>query len=190
MSVEVLNKLKESQLLRRLKKKDDSAFVEAYDIYAPKIFRHALFRTSSEEVAQDIMSETFLRAWEYLRSGKKELTYLQAFLYRIANNLVVDHYRSRAKDPDRIDEHLERRLGQDSGIIETTDLRIEYERMLAALSLIKEDARDLLVMRYIDELTIEEISVRTDKKKNAVYVALHRAVKELKHVCETELTIR
>ncbi len=178
-------KLKETQILRRLKAHDDSAFVEAYDLYSPKIYRHILFRTSSDDAAADIMSETFLKAWEYLRERASEVTHLRAFIYRIANNLVIDWYRARSRAPDPIDEDMERTLGSDDRIAERTDFILERDRMRRGLELLKKDTRELIVMRFIDELTIEEIAVATGKNKNAVYVAIHRAVKELNIVCAT-----
>lgn len=180
-----LDRLKESHILRRLKSGDDTAFVEAYDLFAPKIYRHALYRTSSDETAADIMSETFLKAWEYVRESAKEITHLRAFLYRIANNMVVDHYRRRARAPDPIDDELERTLGIDMMIEETVDISIESGRMREAMLTLKIETRELLVMRYLDDLTIDEIAETTGKTKNAVYVALHRAVKDLKTLCST-----
>mgnify|MGYP001286659091 CR=1 FL=1 len=60
-------------LLARIQSGDGSAFIEAYDLFAPKLYRHALFRTSSPEVAEDIASETFTRAWEVIREKAKEI---------------------------------------------------------------------------------------------------------------------
>ncbi len=180
-----LERIKEAQLLRRLKSADDSAFVETYDLYAPKIYRHAYYRTGSAETAEDIMSETFLKAWEYVRTHSKVVTHLRAFLYRIANNLIVDFYRKRAKSALPIDEDMERMLGLDDRIGEKTDRILQSERMKAALSELGEDAREMVVMRYLDDLTIDEIAAATGKTKNAIYVALHRAIKQLKTVCST-----
>ena len=182
-----LERLKEAQLLRRIKNGDDSAFVETYDLFAPKIYRHVLFRTDSEELAEDLVSETFLKAWEYVRTQAKDVTHLRAFLYRIANNMVIDHYRRRAKGPVPIDEDLERTLSDEktSHLPEHVDLTMESERMRRALSGLRPDVRELLVMRFIDDLTIEEIAETLGKNKNAVYVAIHRGVKELKNVCST-----
>jgi len=70
-------------------------FATAYDLYADAIFRHCYFRVNDREKAVDLMQETFMKTWEYLASGKK-VTNLRAFLYRSANNLIVDQAR-RAK---------------------------------------------------------------------------------------------
>lgn len=188
--IQVLDRLKEAQLLRRIQTGDDSAFADAYDLYAPKLWKHAYYRTGAKEHADDIMSETFLRAWEFVRDRSKEIQHLRAFLYRVINNLIVDHYRRNARAPITLDEEMERTMGYDAGIDEATDLNLETERMRLALDAVRVEVREILVMRFIDDLTIEEISEATGRTKNAVYVSIHRAIKELKNVCsETTLSI-
>lgn len=175
--------LKEALLLARIQSGDETAFVETYELFAPKLYRHALFRTSSPQVAEDIMSETFVRAWEFVRARAEEIRHLKAFLYRVADNLIVDHYRKNARAPLSISEEMEETLRASGDTHEDVDRILEGERMAGYLRRLRPHIRDLLVMRYIDDLSIEHIAERIGKKKNAVYVALHRAVKELQSLC-------
>lgn len=170
-------------LLARLKAGDEAAFSETFELFSRKIYRHVLFRTSSPETAEDIMSETFIRAWEVVRERAKEIRNLRAFLYRIAGNLVIDHYRKDAKAAVPMTEEMEEVLAGGSDPGAETEAILDRERLRAALGRLEADARDLLVMRYLDDLSIPEISHLTGKKPNAVYVALHRAVKRLQRVC-------
>jgi len=178
---------KEKSLLKRIHRGDASAFAETYDLFAPKIYRHALYRTSSKELAEDIMSQTFLKAWEYISRNASEIIYLKAFIYRIANNLIIDHYRGKARSPVHLTEEMEQVLPGDVRIEEETDLSLDRHRMQEAICLLKEETRELLIMRYVDELSMDEIANLKGKNKNALYVALHRAVKELKVICSTGL---
>lgn len=175
--------LKEKLLLARIHSGDEAAFVETYEHFAPKIYRHALFRTSSPQVAEDIMSETFIRAWESVRVKAAEIRHLKAFLYRVADNLIIDHYRKNARAAVPISEELEETLASPGDPHEAIDRLLAGDKLAARLSQLRAETRDLLVMRYIDDLPIEHIAERTGKKKNAVYVALHRAVKELQQLC-------
>jgi RNA polymerase sigma-70 factor (ECF subfamily) len=175
--------LKESLLLARIQTGDEAAFVETYELFAPKIYRHALFRTSSPQIAEDIMSETFVRAWETVQNKASEIRHLKAFIYRIADNLIIDHYRKNARAAVSISEELEQTLASPGDPHETLDRVLAGDRLAAQLSRLRPEARDLLVMRYIDDLPIEDIAERAGKKKNAIYVALHRAVKELQQLC-------
>lgn len=178
-----IEKMSDVRFLKRLKKGDHTAFTEAYDLYAPKLYRHALYRTSSHETAEDIMGQTFLKAWEFVSERAVEIDNLKAFLYRICNNLIIDHYRSKARTDVAISETLERTLSSGEDIEAVTELGIEIDRMHEALEELHVDAKELIVMRYIDELSMDEIADIKGKTKNALYVALHRAIKELKTVC-------
>lgn len=179
----VMEWLKEAMLLRRIRSGDESAFVETYEFFSPKIYRHALFRTSSPETADDIMSETFVRAWETIRVKAAEVKRLQAFLYRIADNLIIDHYRRNARSAVSLTEEMEEGLRAPGDPHAEIDRMLRSERLAQELERLRPEVRSLLVMRYVDDLSIEEIAQVTGKKKNAVYVALHRAVKELKLAC-------
>lgn len=175
--------LKEAVLLRRIRSGDETAFVETYEFFGPKIYRHALFRTSSPETADDIMSETFVRAWETIRVKAAEVQRLRAFLYRIADNLIIDHYRRNARSAIAISDEIEETLRAPGDPHEEIDRLLKSDRLAQELERLRPETRDLLVMRYVDDLSIEEIASMTGKKKNAIYVALHRAVKELKLAC-------
>jgi RNA polymerase sigma-70 factor (ECF subfamily) len=180
-----VERIKEALLLARIKAGDGTAFVETYDLFAPKLYRHALFRTSSPEVAEDLVSETFVRAWEHVREKAKEIRHLKAFLYRIADNLIIDHYRKNARAAVPISEEIEETLRAPGDPHAALDGLLAGEKVAAKLRELRPETRDLLVMRYVDDLPIERIAETTGKKRNAVYVALHRAVKELKALCET-----
>jgi RNA polymerase sigma-70 factor (ECF subfamily) len=175
--------LKETLLLSRIQAGDESAFVETYELFAPKIYRHALFRTSSPQTAEDIMSETFVRAWETVRNRAGEIRHLKAFIYRVADNLIIDHYRKNARAAVSISDELEQTLASPGDPHEQLDRVLAGDLMKAQLDRLRPETRDLLVMRYVDDLPIEHIAERVGKKKNAIYVALHRAVKELQQLC-------
>jgi RNA polymerase sigma-70 factor (ECF subfamily) len=186
---QVIDHLKEAQWLSRIQTGDDSAFTEVYQDYAPRIWKHVYYRTNNRESADDIMSETFLRTWEFVRVRSHEVEHLRAFIYRVANNLVVDHYRSRSRAAIQMDEEMERTLGYDAEIDIQAEERLQADNMRRALLQLQAEARDLLVMRFIDELTIEEIADALGKNRNAVYVSIHRAVKKLKEVCSTAISV-
>ena len=71
-------------------------FSQIYDQWIEKIFRFVFLKVNSEEVAQDLTSETFTRCWECFKNGDK-IDNPSAFLYQIARNLVVDFYRQEVE---------------------------------------------------------------------------------------------
>ncbi len=169
-------------LAERVQRGDPEAFSAAYDRYAPMIYRHLCFRAPNKEVAEDLLSQTFLKCWEYVRSGKK-ISYLKQFLYTTAQNALTDHYRRKSTsdvptedltDYDRPDEH--------EHAMALLDRDYDKVALAEALSKIRPEFRDVLVMRYIDELEINEVAKTLQVSPNAVYVRLHRALKSLKQV--------
>ena len=79
----------------------EKQFLKAYDEFADPIFRHCYFRVFNRERAKDLMQETFTKTWEYLNQSpitnhESRITNMRAFLYRVANNLIIDN--SRQKD--------------------------------------------------------------------------------------------
>jgi RNA polymerase sigma-70 factor (ECF subfamily) len=129
------------------------------------------------------MSETFVKAWEVVRERVDEIRNLKAFLWRIADNLVIDHYRRKGRAPVALTEEMEETLPHDARIEERVDGVLARDELAGALGKLREETRKLLVMRYIDDLPIATIAEMTGRNANAVYVAIHRAVKELKDVC-------
>lgn len=175
--------LQEKFLLYRIRaKKDPEAFGKVYDLYAPRIYRFVYFKVSSEEEAQDITADVFLKAWQYLldRNGQ-EVRHLSALLYRIARNRVIDFYRQRAARGEV------ESLAPNDEILEDTrdqfgklDAKLDVEALAPALRSLKDEYREVLVMKYIDELENDEIAEALGKTQGNVRVLLHRAMNSLR----------
>ena len=170
----------EKQLLARVNARDADAFAEVYDRYAPRLFRHAYIRIGRKEVAEDLTSRTFLKAWEYVADGKV-VNHLAGFLYRVLQNLIVDEYRVKPREilveefPEVADRHdANARL----------DAILELEHVERAMHSLPDDMQTLLVARYFDQLSIAEIRSMTGKSSNAIYVALHRGLRALQRAVE------
>jgi RNA polymerase sigma-70 factor (ECF subfamily) len=154
-------------------------YLHAYDEYADAIYRHCFFRVFSKPLAEELTQETFLKTWQYLDQGKK-VDNLRAFLYRVANNLVIDYVRK--KKEDRLDALLENSpelepMHDARGDIETAELA---RNVIATMETLREDEREILTMRYIDELDLKEIAEILDISVNNVSVRLNRAMKALR----------
>lgn len=153
-------------------------FLQAYDSYSESILRHTSFRVSDRLVAEDITSETFLKAWDYV--GKNEVKNFKGFLYKIADNLITDYYRAKKYQPIPIETVEEAELA------DITDLSAELERSMTFkkvhehLQTLSDDHRTILIYRYIDELDILTIKKLTGKSLTNIYVTIHRALKSLK----------
>ena len=158
-------------------------FSKLYDKYINKIYRFIFLKVNSAETAEDLTSETFLRGWRSFEKGK-EIDNFQAFLYRIAHNLIVDFYRNKDKvkvvsaensgplpDPQ---PDPEEKAKNDSDIL----------LIRQALAELKEDYQNIIILHYIEDLPVQDIAQITGKSEGNTRVMLHRALNALKKQLE------
>jgi len=176
----------EKEILKKIKNGDNEAFGELYDFYAPRVYRFVRLKVDSQETAQDVTSEAFLKIWQYLQEQRKIRERFQALLYKIARNLVIDFYRSKSIREILMEDNLEEFSEAEDE--ETSDkLVIRQEEMVEvkkALIQVHPNYQDVIVWYYLDELTIPEIAEILEKNEGTVRVLIHRAVKSLRNVME------
>lgn len=158
----------------------EAKFSQAYDDYADAIFRHCYFRIGDRDLAIDLMQETFMKTWEYLAAGK-DVENIRAFLYKTANNLIIDHVRRAKRRPEDSLEDMQEKgfdiMGADGR--DTAD-KIDAEQVVTVLDQVEEPYRTAVVMRYIDELQPQEIADALGITANVVSVRINRGLKKLK----------
>ena len=169
----------EKNLVKLAQRGDPEAFGLLYEHYLPKIYRFILIKVSHKEQAEDLTHLTFLKAWENVRSYKYRGHPFSSWLYRIARNAVIDHYR-RGVVQVSIEDVSAEVLGVDNSLSEETDVKILWEDLLEAMRTLKEVEQDILIMRFVEDLPHQEIAAAVDKTEGAVKVIQHRALKKLK----------
>jgi len=161
-------------------------FSQIYDTYIDKIYRFVFFKVNSQEVAEDLCSETFIRGWQSFKNQKskiknqKKIENPKAFLYQIARNLIVDYYRDKAKTQMVSADSLPI-IDPKSDLEAETIKKSDLETIKAGLSGLKNDYREVLTWHYIEDLPVPEIAVLLGKSEGATRVLLHRALKSLKN---------
>ena len=159
------------------KKQFEADFLAAYEEHADALFRHSLLRVRDREAAIDVVQETYSRAWSYLAGGKR-IEYMRAFLYRVANNLIID--RSRRKRSTSLD-----RMMEDDGFEPRDEMAkdpAEIPQARAAVSLLAsldEIYRTAITMRFIEEMSPTEIARKLGVSENVVSVRIHRGIARL-----------
>ena len=137
----------------------------------------AFFKVSNHTTSGDLVQDTFIKIWSYLIKGGKIDT-MKAFLYHILNNLIVDQYRKRKVAS--LDVLIEKGFepSEDSGgrIFNILDGKSAFV-LIASLP---ETYRKVMRMRYVQELSLEEMSLITGHSKNSIAVQLHRGLEKLK----------
>ncbi len=166
-----------------MKEQTKQSFLAAYDEYGDAIYRHCYFRLLSKERAEEMVQETYLKTWQYLEAGN-EVDNLRPFLYRVATNLIIDHVRR--KKETSLDQMLDANplaepVGTDERDVERKALLRQVKESFAELS---QEERDLVTMRYIDDMDPREIAEISGITPNHVSVKLNRAVSKLRKKLE------
>jgi len=184
----MLDLKQEKEIIKQIKKGNKEAFGQLYDTYAPKIYRFIRLKVDSQENAQDLTAETFLRIWDFLNKKRKIKERFQSLLYKIARNLIVDFYRSRTVKEFLIDDIFEEvtKIEDDQKSDELVLKQEEIKELRNALIRINPNYQDIIIWYYVDELSISEIAEILNKKEGTVRVLIHRAVNALKRVMLTE----
>lgn len=152
-------------------------FIEAYNSFSDAIYRHIYFRIYNKDLAKDMVQDTFTRTWNYLRKGA-QVQNLKAFLYKVANNLIIDEYRK--KKEISLDGLQKNGFDVESPDQDKIVKDVENSNVLRIIKKLEPHHREIIVMRYINDLTIKEISEIIGQSENVVSVRINRAVKELK----------
>jgi len=174
----------EESLIQKARKGDGNAFGKLYDEYLPRIYRFIFLKTGRKQDAEDITHQVFLNAWQNMGGYKSKGFPFSSWLYRIASNAVIDHYRTRREHRD-IETVPEDAVAETPDFENRLDTAFELELVKTALNRLEEDQQNILLMKFVDELSNKEIAEALGKNEGTVRVIQHRALKQLKkHIDE------
>jgi RNA polymerase sigma-70 factor, ECF subfamily len=154
------------------------AFARLYDLYVERIFRYVYFRVSDDQLAEDITSEVFLKAWENLDHYRWHDKPFIAWLYSIAHHAVIDQYRA-ARPSIALDEAAAQYISIENGMEESLDQHLRSETVRKSLQRLTGDQQEVLTLRFIAGLSTEEIARQMGKRQGAVRALQMRALKAL-----------
>jgi len=152
-------------------------FLAAYDEHSDALFRHCLIRVRDREATKDVVQEAFAKTWNYMAEGKK-IEYLRAFLYRVANNLIID--TSRKKKSSSLDAMMDEDGFEihDESVKDPSE-RMEIREAFALLESLDDVYRSAITMRFFDEMSPREIARALNVSENVVSVRIHRGIERL-----------
>ncbi|OHA33555.1 MAG: hypothetical protein A2928_01585 [Candidatus Taylorbacteria bacterium RIFCSPLOWO2_01_FULL_45_15b] len=158
----------------------EQEFISLYEELADPLYRRFVFKISHAERSKDLVQETFTKCWEYISQGK-EVKNLKAFIYKIANNLIIDEYRKKKS----ISLDFLREGGFDA-VAKDEDNRIvenaERENVSKIIDRLPSKYRDVVTMRYVDGLTPGEIARVIGETENTVSVRINRSIKKMRDI--------
>ncbi len=156
-------------------------FLQYYDSHADAIFRHCFFRVYDREHAKDLVQEVFSRVWVSMIEGV-HIENVSAFLYRIANNLIIDH--SRKKHAFSLDHLMEEGFSLRDNSHITLERTIDAQQVYTFLRSLDNKYQPIVVMRFIDGMSPKEIATVLGLSENVVSVRLNRGIKKLRTIAE------
>lgn len=182
--VDGLSKDSEIGLIKKAVKGDSSAFGTLYDHYHPMIYRFVVVKVGRREEAEDIVHQVFLAAWQNIRSYEHRGYPFSSWLYQIARNQVIDHYRAK-KNETSID-NVDPEYFASTAVAELTlPTKLEMESVHQAIQQLKPDYQDVIIMRFIEDVSLKETATALGKSEGAIKLMQHRAIKELQKILWT-----
>jgi RNA polymerase sigma-70 factor (ECF subfamily) len=168
---------------------------EAHHDYSKELKARAFYKVNDHSLSEDLVQKTFMKTWNYLVKGGRIET-MKAFLYHILNNVIIDEYRKhKATSLDvLVEKGYEPSVDYSSGIMNLLDGKVA----VILMERLPEKYKKIMRMRYIEDLTLEEMSKRTGQSKNTIAVQVHRGLEALKsiyksseeHVGNNDITLR
>ena len=167
----------DQQTIRRAQQGDDAAITELYERYAPLIYRYVYYRLNSTADAEDITAEVFIKMVEALPRYQLTGAPFEAWLYRIAFARVVDFHRRADRRPlaDLSDSMADSKPNPE----EQVSRRMEVEALRKALHQLTDEQQHILILRFIEQKSHQEVAEVLGKSMTAVKSAQHRALVQL-----------
>jgi len=168
----------EHELLQRAARLNTKALAEIYDTYSPGIYRYAMRLLGEVTMAEDCVAETFARFLKAVQERRGPRDHLQAYLYRIAHNWIVDFYRSHEETLE-LSESLpcERDIPE-----EEAARRIRQKQVRQAIRSLTPEQQQVISLKYLEQWCNEEVARALRKPVGAVKSLQHRALKNLQKI--------
>ncbi|MCC7432985.1 sigma-70 family RNA polymerase sigma factor [Candidatus Peregrinibacteria bacterium] len=174
------NDIQVEEIVLKVQNGDLKAFTKLYEHYVDRIYRYFFFKTDQES-AYDLTETVFLKVWENIKKyKKKDKANFSSWIFTIAHNLLVDHYRDR-KEVLELDE-TEVDHTQDNNPIYLTEQSLTRDNLKIALGKIKSTYREVINLSFMNGLDNLEVARIMKKTEGGLRVLKFRALQELKKV--------
>jgi RNA polymerase sigma-70 factor (ECF subfamily) len=170
----------EHELVRRAQEYDPVAFGEIYERYYNGVYKYIYYRVGDQALAEDLTMEVFVKAMEAIDGFTFRGVPFSAWLYRIASNLVIDHFRRQPAQPAlSLEEKLVASVEQSVIVLES---EFAHQALRRALSELTDDQQQVIVLKFVDGLSNHEVAQVLGKTEGAVKSLQHRALASLGRV--------
>ena len=173
----------ERRLVDQAKSGDGEAFGQLYEAYVDRVYRFVFFRVTDAQIAEDLTSLVFLKAWENLGRYQPHGPFL-AWLYAIARNTVIDNYRTRK--PTISLEEAAPAAAQDEKLDDHMQLQFEMQSLQAAMQHLTKEQQEVITLKFIADYDIAQIAKMMGKSEGAIRALQMRALQALGRVMKRD----
>lgn len=167
-------------LVKQAQGGDTQSFGLIYDAFADKIFRYITIKIQDSFEAEDILQEVFVKAWQGLPKFKADNGNFSAWLYRIATNCINDLFRKKYRRPDAVELDEAMHVAGQENIEHDLQDQMDRDVLHAHLEALPDKYREVLELRFVHDLTIEETAHALKKSNVTVRVLQFRALDKLR----------
>ena len=172
----------ERRLVQRAIGRDSAAFAELYDKHVVRVYRHIFYLVNDGREAEDLTAQTFLKAWEAVDRYKERGAPFVAWLLRIAHNLAVSFLRSRRDHSTLEETYVDQKTHRNPE--EALEQSTDEDSVRAAILRLREEQRQVIMLRFVEELDYREVAAVIGKSVPAVRVIQHRALGNLRKIMQ------
>jgi len=174
--------LQDDLLLERAQQFDPKALAEIFDAYSERIYGYIYRRTGSPSLSEDMTGEVFLRLLEAIKTKHGPRTNLLAWLYRVAHNLIVDHYRRQSKSKTQsLEDWL---VSIPDNMSDKVDKEMTTEQLRLAIGRLTLDQQQVVVLKFVEGLSNAQVGIILGKPEGAIKSLQHRALAALRRQIE------
>ena len=172
--------LSDEILMKHLVEGDKKAVAVLYDRYYKKVFGYFVRMTNDAETARDLTQNVFLKVLRYSHSWKNDKVFAY-WLFRIARNILIDHYNESRKFFCTADEIEVAELDQKDSV-KAMEAKESFEFLMEAMAQLSPADRELIELNRFQGFSYKEIAQTVSSNENAVKVKTFRAVQKLKEI--------
>jgi RNA polymerase sigma-70 factor, ECF subfamily len=188
----------DAAFLQRVRQLDEAALTEVFDTFSPAIYAYAMRLLGDQDLAYECVAETFSRLLVALQRGGGPDEHLRAYLYRVAHNWITDQYR---RQPEILSLDIQEEsdgnpfanaiglMGREAASVDPPlemERRTQQVRVRQALSKLTPDQRQVVVLKFLEDIDHAEIARMMNKPVGAIKSLQHRALDALRRLLEPQ----
>jgi len=175
-----VSELSDNEVLERAIQGDPEAFSVLYERYIKRIYNYVFYRTGSEYDAEDLTERVFHRAFGHIQTYNNRGVPFSAWLYRIAHNLVANWHRDNSRRKEvPLEDHAVIPVHHNQPETELVNTQ-EKEGLLTVIRTLPEDRQQLLILKFVEHLSNQEVAVIMGRSEGAIKSLYHRTLLTLR----------